>query len=123
MRLRVARHTTSLDQIISFYQDVLGFRQLGSFQDHSQYDGVFLGIPGENWHLEFTVSHEPPQHQPDEDDLLVLYPETKDAFTKMLQKARRAGTPEVKAKNPYWNEHGITLLDPDGFRLVLVMVK
>jgi hypothetical protein len=40
----------------------------------------------------------------------------------MLNKARKAGVPEVKAKNPYWNEHGITLVDPDGFRVVLVMV-
>lgn len=122
MRLRVARHTTSLEQMIGFYQDLLGFRQLGSFQDHQQYNGVFLGLPGENWHLEFTVSPEPPQHTPDEDDLLVLYPENKEVFTKMLNKARKAGVPEVKAKNPYWNEHGITLVDPDGFRVVLVMV-
>ncbi|MBO9731312.1 MAG: VOC family protein [Chitinophaga sp.] len=122
MRLRVARHTTSLERMIGFYQDVLGFRQLGAFQDHQQYNGVFLGVPGENWHLEFTVSPEPPQHTPDEDDLLVLYPENKEVFAKMLNKARKAGVPEVKAKNPYWNEHGITLVDPDGFRVVLVMV-
>jgi hypothetical protein len=26
----------------------------------------------------------------------------------------------VTAANPYWAEHGVTVEDPDGFRLVLV---
>ena len=123
MRLRVARHTASLEKIIEFYQDVLGFRQLGSFKDRHGYDGVFLGIPGENWHLAYTVSADPPVHETDEDDFLVLYPESKEVFARMLSKARKAGTTEVKARNPFWNENAVNLLDPDGFRLVLVMVQ
>jgi hypothetical protein len=26
----------------------------------------------------------------------------------------------VRAANPYWDEHGVTVEDPDGFRVVLV---
>ena len=30
-----------------------------------------------------------------------------------------AGGTRVVARNPYWDQDGITILDPDGYRLVL----
>jgi hypothetical protein len=33
---------------------------------------------------------------------------------------RRVGVQPVAAANPYWAEHGVTIEDPDGFRVVLV---
>ena len=36
-----------------------------------------------------------------------------------LGRARLGGDP-VEPANPYWAEHGLTLEDPDGFRVVLV---
>lgn len=122
MRLRVARHTTDLQRISAFYQEALGLELLGSFEDHEKYDGVFLGIPGENWHLEFTVSPDAPDHHPDEDDLLVFYvpAEQYPAFT---EKVRRRGMPELPAKNPYWNNNGTTFADPDGFRFVISTIQ
>ncbi|RPD39721.1 VOC family protein [Chitinophaga barathri] len=118
MRLRVARHTTNLQKITAFYQDSLGLEVLGSFENHQEYDGVFLGIPGENWHLEFTMSPGAPQHHPDEDDLLVFYvPE--EQYPALVEKVRKTGAPELPAKNPYWNNNGTTFADPDGFRFVV----
>jgi hypothetical protein len=32
----------------------------------------------------------------------------------------RLGAAPVPSANPYWDEHGVTIEDPDGFRVVLV---
>jgi catechol 2,3-dioxygenase-like lactoylglutathione lyase family enzyme len=62
VRLRVARHTTRLDELVRFYRDGLGLREAGRFDAHEGYDGVFLAVPGTNAHLEFTSGgqHAPP---------------------------------------------------------------
>jgi len=123
MILRVARHTSSLQPIIDFYTSLLGFEVLGSFKNHSNYDGVFIGIPGESWHLEFTISNEAPQHTPDVDDLLVFYAASYEAYAKILQHAVELQVQQVTAKNPYWQSNATTLLDPDGYRVVVTMQK
>jgi len=119
MNFRAARHTTDLKQIINFYCNILGLKVLGDFKDHDQYDGVFIGIPGKDWHLEFTISNENPKHQPDEDDLLVFYTENEIEFETLRVKFKSNNIPEIEAKNPYWATNGQTYLDPDGFRIVI----
>jgi YycE-like protein len=42
MRLRVARHTNRLDEVVRFYRDDLGLPEIGRFDDHQGYEGVFL---------------------------------------------------------------------------------
>jgi catechol 2,3-dioxygenase-like lactoylglutathione lyase family enzyme len=54
MDLRVARHTERLEEVVAFYRDGLGLREVGRFRDHESYDGVFLEIPGSGAHLELT---------------------------------------------------------------------
>ena len=73
MQLRVARHTTRLDELVRFYRDGLGLREAGRFDAHEGYDGVFLAVPGTNAQLEFTSGgqHAPPEPNPE--SLLVLY--------------------------------------------------
>ncbi|WP_259068299.1 VOC family protein [Mucilaginibacter sp. X4EP1] len=119
MKLRIARYTTNLNRMIDFYGRILGLKILGEFKDHQQYDGVFLGIPGESWHLEFTVSGHPPLHQPDADDLLVFYTATVNEFTALKNKLIANGVKNVPPTNPYWAKNGITFQDPDGFRIVI----
>jgi len=62
MQVRFARHTGRLAELVRFYRDGLGLPEIGRFQDHDGYDGVFLDLPGSNGHLEFTSggNHEPP---------------------------------------------------------------
>ncbi|TSJ44155.1 hypothetical protein FO440_08280 [Mucilaginibacter corticis] len=72
MKLRVARHTSNLKPLISFYTTVLGLDVIGSFTDHAGYDGVFIGGKNSEWHLEFTTSANNADHHADEDDLLVF---------------------------------------------------
>jgi len=117
MQLRVARHTERLDALVRFYRDGLGLNELGGFQDHDGYEGVFLEVPGTGAHLELTAggSHGAPAPHPE--TLLVLYLGDDEAVRAV---AAALAVDPVAPANPYWAEHGLTFEDPDGFRVVLV---
>jgi catechol 2,3-dioxygenase-like lactoylglutathione lyase family enzyme len=104
MKFRIARHTKNLNRIIDFYGRILGLTFLGEFRDHDNYDGIFLGVPGAGWHLEFTVSDALPDHKPDDDDLLVFYAESVDEFNIIKQKFIKNKVKPVYPKNPYWEK-------------------
>ena len=117
MQLRVARHTERLDDLVRFYRDGLGLVEVGGFRDHDGYDGVFLEVPGTGAHLELTAGGDHGAPVPHPESLLVLYlgdEQAVQAATAWL------GAEPVTPANPYWAEHGITVADPDGFRVVLV---
>lgn len=120
MQFRVARHSANLQAVLDFYTQNLELEVLGRFENHSDYDGVFLGKKGLDWHLEFTCSPEPPKHHPDEDDLLVFYTANLTEFNRLKANFDLHQQTPILAKNPYWNAHGLTYLDPDGFRVVVV---
>jgi catechol 2,3-dioxygenase-like lactoylglutathione lyase family enzyme len=117
MQLRVARHTERLPEIIAFYRDGLGLREIGGFSDHAGYDGVFLEVPGTGAHLEFTSGGAHGAPDPHPESLLVLF--LGDVAAVQAAAARLAVDPVTPA-NPYWAQHGSTFEDPDGFRVVLV---
>ncbi len=122
-RVRVARPTDKLGQVLCFYRDGLGLTELGSFQGHAGYSGVFLGLPGEQYNLEFTQHDEgSPCAAPSKDNLLVLYFESAEAVDERAARLARLGHPAVPPENPYWNavEDSVTVEDPDGWRIVLV---
>ncbi len=123
MKFRTARHTKDLNRIIDFYGRILGLKVLGEFKDHYNYNGVFLGIPGADWHMEFTASDIIPTHYPDNDDLLVFYAETVDEFNSIKEKFSANRVRPVSPKNPYWKDNGITFTDPDGFRIVISVLR
>ncbi|HEU4974024.1 MAG TPA: VOC family protein [Baekduia sp.] len=116
LRLRVARHTERLDEVVAFYRDGLGLPELGGFRDHGGYDGVFLDVPGTGTHLELTAGGGHGAPAPHPESLLVLYLGDRDRVREVVD---RLGTTPVPAANPYWDEHGVTVEDPDGFRVVL----
>lgn len=120
MQLRVARHTQRLDELVRFYRDGLGLIEAGGFSDHDGYDGVFLEVPGTGAHLEFTAGGDDPGAVPHPESLLVFYLGDQAAVTAV---AARLGVEPVAAANPYWEEHGLTIPDPDGFRVVLVPAR
>lgn len=119
MKIRFARHSFNLKAIQDFYEGLVGLEVLGSFQDHESYDGLFLGYPGENWHLEFTTSPDFPDHKADEDDLLVFYVESQAEYDAILQRLEENNTPVHQTKNQYWERNGKCFLDPDGFGIVI----
>jgi catechol 2,3-dioxygenase-like lactoylglutathione lyase family enzyme len=119
-QIRFARPTDRLQEVVRFYEQGLLFPIIGSFQDHAGYDGVMLGMPDGSVHLEFT------QHvngsacpAPAADNLLVLYfsdAGVRDAYADRLAAMGYAAVPP---ENPYWTGKGITIPDPDGWRVVL----
>ena len=117
MQLRVARHTHRLEEILVFYRDGLGLPEIGRFEGHDGYDGVFLAVPGTDAHLEFTSGggHAPPGPHPE--SLLVLYLGSAEAVAEAYE---RIGAAPVEPANPYWRRNAVTLADPDGFQVVLV---
>lgn len=123
MQLRVARHTTDLKAITAFYTRLLNLKILGDFTGHAGYDGVFLGLPNSDWHLEFTASAEAPIHQPDDDDLLVFYADNATAYNELIANFSANNIPEAEPKNPYWKLNGRTYVDPDGYRVVLTVQR
>ena len=123
MILRVARHTNNLEIIENFYINVLGFEKLGGFQNHNNYDGIFIGIPDSDWHFEFTQSKTEADHKFDDDDIIVLYPDTITKYNKLLESLLENDIKKIIAINPYWNENGQMFLDPDGYRIVISPLK
>ena len=117
MQLRVARHTERLDALVRFYRDGLGLTEVGRFEDHDGYEGVFLEVPGTGAHLELTAGGVHGAPVPHPETLVVLYLGDEQSVQAV---AARLGAEPVAPANPYWAEHGLTFEDPDGFRVVLV---
>ena len=123
MTFRFARHTNNLEQIKSFYINILGFELLGGFENHNGYDSIFIGKSSENWHLEFTKSEEIIHFDFNEDDVLVFYPNSKIEFDLIMNKIQSTKIEFIKAKNSYWNENGKMVIDPDGYRIIISDLK
>lgn len=121
MRLRYARHTTNLKGIEQFYTDIVGLEKLGGFENHSEYNGIFLGHQNQSWHLEFTVSGNAPGSKSDEDDMLVFYCRSDIELLAIRKKLNRQNVTIEIPRNPYWKENGIMVSDPDGYKVVFAM--
>jgi catechol 2,3-dioxygenase-like lactoylglutathione lyase family enzyme len=118
MTFRYARHTTDLQNITNFYTDVVGLSILGSFENHDGYDGIFLGFPERDWHLEFTLSENKPHHTFDEDDALVFYVYSEMELSVVQKRLDRLGIQAEQPKNPYWSRNGVMISDPDGHKII-----
>lgn len=124
LRVRVARPTDRLEEVIAFYRDGIGLRVVGSFEGHAGYSGVMLGLPGTNYHLEFThydAGSDCPA--PSKDNLLVFYLSEREAVDRIVERLGAMGYPPVPPENPYWSTVGsVTIEDPDGWRVVFTPI-
>lgn len=79
-----------------------------------------LGYPGGAWHLELVHGEGGsfPVPKPTEEDLLVLYVEG-PVDQGLVDRMVEAGGERVVARNEYWERWGVTVQDPDGYRVVL----
>ncbi|MGM7682577.1 VOC family protein [Cytobacillus sp. Hm23] len=121
VQFRIARPTDNFEEVITFYEEGLGLTRIGSFQNHDGYDGVMFGLPGVEYHLEFTRHIDgSPCPAPTKDNLLVFYIPDINEITEIKTKLDLMGYHEVEPENQYWKEKGITIEDPDGWRIVLM---
>jgi catechol 2,3-dioxygenase-like lactoylglutathione lyase family enzyme len=119
--LRIARPSRDLQRTERFWADGLALQVL--YRTGTEAEGghalVMLGWPEAAWHLELIDDprgETPPS--PTEEDLLVLYvggPLDSNLISRLID----AGGQVVAARNPYWDRWGVTIEDPDGYRLVL----
>ena len=120
IQFRIARPTNKLKEIENFYVNGLGLKKLGSFEEHNGYNGIMLGLPNAQHHLEFTQDeHNTPCHAPTKDNLLVLYFKSTKELELVKNKLEDLGVKPVEPENPYWKDKGYTYEDPDGWRVVL----
>lgn len=119
--LRLARPSRDLGTGEQFWVEGLGMEVL--YRKDPEGEGehalLMLGWPGASWHLELVgdPAGETPA-APTEEDLLVLYvggPVDDD----IIRRLEQAGGRRVLSRNPHWDRWGITVEDPDGYRLVL----
>lgn len=117
--LRIARPSRDLAAAERFWVDGLGLTVLfrAAPEAPGEHALLMLGMPGGGWHLELVDNPDTPP-TPTEEDLLVLYlgePVPADTVARLVA----AGGRRVQARNPYWDRWGVTVADPDGYRLVL----
>ena len=119
--LRIARPSHDLQASERFWAGGLGLEVL--FRVDDQADGghalLMVGWPDAAWHLELVGDPEDETPAaPTEEDLLVLYLGG-EVDAELVGRLVEAGGVRVAARNPYWDRWGVTLADPDGYRLVL----
>ncbi|MFE6664220.1 VOC family protein [Streptomyces sp. NPDC057697] len=120
--VRIARPSRDLGAAERFWADGLGLDVLHRAEagrEPGTHDLLMLGHPDASWHLELVHGGDhPTDPRPTEEDLLVLYFDG-PVPQETVDRLREHGGRQVASPNPYWNEWGVTIEDPDGYRLVL----
>lgn len=120
--IRIARPCRDLRAAERFWVQGAGLDVLwrtGESVGTDEHALLMVGVAGAGWHLELVLDPEAAESSHmSEEDLLVLY--LGEAPTEeLLQRLVEHGGRQVAARNPYWNRWGVTVEDPDGYRVVL----
>ena len=103
VHLRIARSSGDLVAAERFYVDGLGFEvlQRGHGTSTGERNLLMVGLPSAAWHLE------------------LIHDTARAVDPARITCIERAGGKRVPAHNPWWDQIGVTIEDPDGYRLVL----
>ena len=118
--MRIVRHCNAPDVLASQYCQALGFQLFTRFDDRDGYSAAIAGWPGAAWHVAFVSAPEPPRSAPSTEEALVIYEPDAARWQARAEALRQAGFHDVTAPNPYWETHGASFADREGFRLILV---
>jgi catechol 2,3-dioxygenase-like lactoylglutathione lyase family enzyme len=120
--IRIARPVLDLAASREFYVEGLGLTELETVRGRPELgerDLLMTGPPQGQWHLELTYSAvDVVVPAPTPEDLLVVYVESAVTEEAVARATRHGGT-VVASHNPYWDRCGVTIADPDGYRVVL----
>jgi predicted enzyme related to lactoylglutathione lyase len=124
--VRIARPTTDLERIRSFYEQAVRLSLIGTFADHDGFDGAILALSDGHVQLELVHSPHGDVPAPTVEDALVLYHRSIADADAVVARLRAAGAREVARDdptlNPYWPRTGASVfVDPDGYRLVVAV--
>lgn len=121
VQFRIARPTNQMEKISEFYEAGLGLKRIGEFHGHEGYDGIMFGAPDNSYHLEFTQSEKWMELPvPTKEHLLVFYIPNLFELNRIVHRLADLGYQNVEPENPYWGRGGVTIEDPDGWRIVLM---
>jgi catechol 2,3-dioxygenase-like lactoylglutathione lyase family enzyme len=118
--IRIARPCADLAAAERFYVQGLGMEVLwrATATAPEEHDLVMVGWARATWHLELVGGPNlVVAPTPTAEDLLVLYL-GEPADEALLARIEQAGGTRVP-QGPYWDRWGVTVRDPDGYRLVL----
>jgi catechol 2,3-dioxygenase-like lactoylglutathione lyase family enzyme len=117
--LRIARPTADISRARSFWVDALGMEAIwGKDADSHGHALLMVGFPDARWHLELIEDLDAARRaRPSDEDQLVLY--LGEAPDPDLLERFAAADGTLAAGNDYWERWGVTVVDPDGYRLVL----
>ncbi|MFD7263798.1 VOC family protein [Streptomyces sp. NPDC059874] len=119
--IRVARPSLDLKAAERFYVDGLGLDVVwrSAKSEPGAHDLLMVGPAAGGWHFELTHDADNPiAPSPTVDDLFVVYLGEAPDET-LVERLVEHGGKRVASHNPYWDEWGVTVEDPDGYRLVL----
>ncbi|MCQ8189828.1 VOC family protein [Streptomyces rugosispiralis] len=120
--IRIARPSRDLAAAERFWCAGLGLSVVYRVEGGDragEHDLLMVCRPDAAWHLELVheAAH-PVEPRPTEEDLLVIYLD-EPVPEELVDRLTQHGGTRVTSPNPYWNEWGVTIEDPDGYRLVL----
>ena len=118
-QVRVARPTDRLEEVVALLPRRARPGGIDRFEGHDGFSGVMLGLPGSEYHLEFTTHVDgSPGAAPSAENLLVLYFGSASDGTAWSSGSPASAT-NGRAENPFWEKVGaVTVEDPDGWRVV-----
>jgi hypothetical protein len=124
--IRIARPSKDLAAAERFWTQGMGMDVLcrtepapAAESSGERYALVMTGWHDADWHLELACDPgDPVAPSPTEEDLLVIYLDGPVPAGLLVRLEEHGGT-RVPARNPYWDTWGVTVEDPDGYRLVL----
>ncbi|GAA2469967.1 VOC family protein [Winogradskya humida] len=118
--IRIARPSRDLAAAERFYVQGLGLHVLyrALAENADEHDLVMLGWPQAAWHLELVGGpHLTAPPTPTAEDRLVIYL-AGPVDESLIARLEEYGGRRV-SQGQYWDRWGVTVADPDGYRLVL----
>ena len=115
--LRVVRWSARYEETVTFYRDAIGLPVLETFYDSYGLDGIILGLPGCQVHLEIVRAGQAPYPGGGLDQLVFYLP---DAAAREQMRARlaAAGARPVPQIGCWQANGGVTYQDPNGREVV-----